>query len=186
MGKTANKKLTDKQTVFVREYLANGFNATKAALAAGYSKKTAWVIGAENLRKPFIAEVIKAEIDKIITPERIKAELAGIAIDTDVADYETLLQGGKSLTELRAAGIDTRQIKQIKVTRRVIKEDDEFVPYDDVTIQLHDRHSALEKLGKVLAMFTDRVEGEHHMTGFPGLTREEMVIMAEMKGGPKN
>jgi hypothetical protein len=33
-------------------HLANGLNATKAAISAGYSKKTAASIGEENLRKP--------------------------------------------------------------------------------------------------------------------------------------
>ncbi|GAA4652070.1 hypothetical protein GCM10023116_43540 [Kistimonas scapharcae] len=47
-------KLTQKQEAFCREYIANGGNATKAALAAGYSKKTARSVGAENLTKPDI------------------------------------------------------------------------------------------------------------------------------------
>lgn len=43
--------LTEKQRLFVLEYLRD-FNATRAAMAVGYSKKTAHVIGWENLRKP--------------------------------------------------------------------------------------------------------------------------------------
>lgn len=53
-------KLTTKQDKFVKAYLLNGGNATQAAITAGYSKKTAQVIGAENLLKP----IIKAEIYK--------------------------------------------------------------------------------------------------------------------------
>lgn len=37
----AKKKLSQKQRIFVKEYLANKFNATQAAIAAGYSEKTA-------------------------------------------------------------------------------------------------------------------------------------------------
>ena len=47
-------KLTPKQQQFVREYLID-FNATQAAIRAGYSPKTAQVIGAENLKKPRMA-----------------------------------------------------------------------------------------------------------------------------------
>ena len=52
-------KLTSKQAVFAVEYLKD-FNATQAAIRAGYSKKTASAIGAENLRKPHIRSAIKA------------------------------------------------------------------------------------------------------------------------------
>ena len=42
--------MTPKQIRFVAEFLSNGLNATKAAISAGYSKKTAASIGEENLR----------------------------------------------------------------------------------------------------------------------------------------
>lgn len=51
--------MTPKQTRFIDEYLQD-FNATRAAIRAGYSEKTAYAIGWENLRKPEIA----AEIDR--------------------------------------------------------------------------------------------------------------------------
>lgn len=52
------EKLTPKQKAFAEEYVKNGGNATKAALAAKYSKKTAQRIGSENLSKPLIASYI--------------------------------------------------------------------------------------------------------------------------------
>ena len=52
------KGLTDKQKIFVYEYLID-FNATQAAIRAGYSKDTAGAIGAENLRKPQIQQFLE-------------------------------------------------------------------------------------------------------------------------------
>ena len=52
-------KLTLKQRKFVDEFITSG-NATEAAIKAGYAKKSAQQMGAENLSKP----VIKTEIDK--------------------------------------------------------------------------------------------------------------------------
>lgn len=49
--------LTAKQQRFVDEYMVD-LNATQAAIRAGYSAKTAEVIGYENLRKPQIAEEV--------------------------------------------------------------------------------------------------------------------------------
>ena len=43
-------RLTDKQKRFVEEYLVD-LNATEAAKRAGYSEKTAYSIGFENLKK---------------------------------------------------------------------------------------------------------------------------------------
>lgn len=56
-------KLTNKQATFVREYLID-LNATQAAIRAGYSAKSAYAIGDENLKKPEIAEAVQAAMDK--------------------------------------------------------------------------------------------------------------------------
>lgn len=58
-NKVTNKpqKLTAKQERFVEEYLVD-FNATQAAIRAGYSAKTAKSIGQENLTKPVISAAI--------------------------------------------------------------------------------------------------------------------------------
>lgn len=53
-------KLSHKQSAFVKAYLLNGGNATQAAISAGYSEKTAKVIGSENLSKPNILKAIEA------------------------------------------------------------------------------------------------------------------------------
>jgi phage terminase small subunit len=53
--------LTDKQRLFVQEYLID-LNATQAAIRAGYSKDTAAQIGYENLRKPEIAQAIASAL----------------------------------------------------------------------------------------------------------------------------
>ena len=58
------KKLTPKQARFVDEYMVD-LNATQAAIRAGYSKKTARVIGGENLLKPALAEAITIAKEKL-------------------------------------------------------------------------------------------------------------------------
>lgn len=60
--------MTVKQEAFCDNYIANGFcNATKAAIDAGYSKKTAGKIGSENLAKPEIKDYIKKHVKKYLT-----------------------------------------------------------------------------------------------------------------------
>ena len=55
--------LTQKQKRFCEEYIKTA-TASASAVAAGYSKKTAGAIGAENLKKPQITAYIKKRIDE--------------------------------------------------------------------------------------------------------------------------
>jgi len=57
------KGLTDKQAMFVQEYLVD-FNATQAAIRAGYSKHTANIIGPENLSKLCIQDAVREATKK--------------------------------------------------------------------------------------------------------------------------
>ena len=59
-------KLTSKQQRFVAAYAGN---ATEAAIAAGYSRKTAAFIGAENLKKPQIAKAIREREAESMRPQ---------------------------------------------------------------------------------------------------------------------
>jgi phage terminase small subunit len=64
-SKSATRPLSARQRAFVVAYLTDAAgNATKAAELAGYSKKTARAIGAENLTKPDIAAAIAKGIDR--------------------------------------------------------------------------------------------------------------------------
>lgn len=58
-------RMTDKQTLFIEHYLTH-FNATRAAIEAGYSPDSAKVIASENLTKPDIKEIVDARIKEII------------------------------------------------------------------------------------------------------------------------
>jgi len=65
--------LTLKQKLFVHEYLLD-LNATQAAIRAGYSKKTAYSIGFENLKKPEIAEAIQRASTERVERTKIDAD----------------------------------------------------------------------------------------------------------------
>ena len=65
-------KLTDKQEKFCYEYVLH-LNATKAAINAGYSEKTAYSIGGENLKKPEIQERIRYMQDNLAETAQLSA-----------------------------------------------------------------------------------------------------------------
>ena len=76
--------LTPKQQRFAEEYLID-LNATQAAIRAGYSEKSAYSIGQENLNKPEVAAFLETAMNE-------RAERTAIT-----ADY--VLEGIKSVTE---------------------------------------------------------------------------------------
>lgn len=110
------KKLTVKQSLFVCEYCSNGFNATQAAISAGYSKKTAPFIGSENLKKPYLAAEIEKRkahvLNKLydqyeISEDRILREMALLAFvnTADFYDENDNLKPISELTRDQAAAI---------------------------------------------------------------------------------
>jgi phage terminase small subunit len=65
--------LTPKLRRFVAEFVIDS-NATQAAIRAGFSERTASVIGYENLRKPHVAAAVAAARAKIAQKLEIRAE----------------------------------------------------------------------------------------------------------------
>src|SRR5690242_16197420 len=87
--------LRKKQTAFVEEYLKT-FNATQAALSAGYSAKSACAIGWENLRKPEIAKAVTERLcETAMSADEVLMRLASIARGErggDIRDQISALQ----------------------------------------------------------------------------------------------
>ena len=84
-------KLTDKQKRFCEEYVID-WNATRSAIAAGYSEKTSYSIGSENLNKPEILdyiEEIQLDIKKLAGVSALGNILKLKAISEDLESKHT-------------------------------------------------------------------------------------------------
>lgn len=68
------QELTTKQQRFIEEYVID-FNATRAAINAGYSEKTARSIGCELLTKPDIRSAIKQRLEELSADAYVSREV---------------------------------------------------------------------------------------------------------------
>lgn len=153
--------LTAKQERFVEEYLVD-LNATQAAIRAGYSKKSAFIIGHENLRKPKVAEAVeKAQSERSkrtqVTQDRVLLELARVGF----SDLRRVLTSGGGLSDPREWDDDTAAaISSFEIVTKpggVDEEGNREIEHV-AKVKVWDKNSALEKMGKHLGMFIDRSE----------------------------
>lgn len=121
-------KLTLKQQAFCDYYIETG-NATEAAVRAGYSKKTAKVIGQENLTKPYLRRYIDERLQQ--------KESQRIASQDEILQFLTSVVRGE-VTE------------QVPIVMRTSFE------LPDKTPSVHDRVKAAELLGKRYMLWTEK------------------------------
>ena len=173
-------KLTAKQIRFVDEYMVD-FNATQAAVRAGYKAKTAHVIGAENLRKPKIAEEIARRQKDLqrrteVTQDRVVKEMARVAFAdaTDYACVETLTYENEDGTVSPVQIVSPKDTDTLSDDQRAaiagIKHG-----ANGIEVKLHDKIKALELLGRHIGMFNDKIEVRATVANpFAGLSTEEL------------
>ena len=130
-------KLTEKQKRFADYYIETG-NITEAAIKAGYSKKTARVIGQENLQKPAIKSYIDEKLEAMQDERTASAK--------EVLEFLTKSMRGEldeEVVVIEGTGDGTSEARKIKKQ-----------------IGLRERIKSAELLGKRYSLFTDKVEVE--------------------------
>ena len=163
------RKTSLRQQIFAREYVID-LNAYRAAMASGYSEKTARSQGARLLTKP---SVIKA-IDQLqtkraskleIKAEKIAEELARIGF-ANMHDYMSVDDDGKPFLDLSALTRDqAAAIQEIREDTTGGSGDGERKLVVRTTFKLADKRGALELLGRHLGMFQDNLK----ISGLEGL-----------------
>ncbi len=183
----AEKKLTDKQQAFVLEYMRD-LNASAAARRAGYSSKTAYSIGQENLTKPDIQAAIQKRREKIeqkteITIERVLREYARLGFNDPrkLFNDDGSPKGIHELDDDTAAAIGGLDVlEQYEGTGK----DRVFVGYVK-KYKLADKRGALDSIGKHLGMFIERIKAEvgakvETKADYSKLTTEELLDLKKL------
>jgi len=153
-NKSEDNRLTEKQKLFVDEYLID-LNATRAYKATypNVKKDEAARVNASKLLtitnvKEYVAEKIKERTERTeVTQDMVIKELAKIGF-AQITDFVEVDEQNNVI--IRATGeIDKNKIGAIAG----IKESQ-----SGVEIKMNDKVKALELLGRHLAMFTDKQE----------------------------
>lgn len=144
-------KLTDKQQLFVDEYLID-LNATQAAIRAGYSAKTADQQGSRLLANVKVKQAVaekQAQRSKRtgVNQDRVVLELAKVAFAkmTDIVDSKGRIKEDASPDDL--ACIESIKYKE---------SDNEYGGSVEREVKIASKLKALELLGKHLGMWSDK------------------------------
>ena len=120
-----------KQEMFVNEYLID-YNATQAAIRAGYSERTAYSIGQRLLKNVEVENSIKEQREKIqndnIATAKDVEEFLSLAMNDEIEEEQVLMSPNGEVC-------------------RVVKK-----------LSGKDRIKAAELMGKRHALFTDKTE----------------------------
>jgi phage terminase small subunit len=168
--------LSDKQRRFIDAYLGEArFNATKAAVIAGYPERSARSVGSENLSKPDIRAEIDRRLDEAALGSKAVLSLLAEQATATLADFiSDDGEGGYriDLDKAEAAG-KLHLVNEFSRGRNGTK------------IKLYSAQSALETLGRHHKLFTDKVE--HSGKVEVGLSFEDALkALREPDGGADN
>lgn len=127
--------MTQKQRRFCNEYLID-CNATQAAIRAGYSKRTAYAIGEQNLKKLELKNYIDAKLEEISSQKTADAK--------EVVEYLTSVMRGEAKAEVVVVEGTGEGCSE---ARKMIKNPDE-----------KEKLKAAELLGKYHGLYKEKVE----------------------------
>lgn len=168
----SNNEITDQQKDFCKYYIETKWNGTESAKLAGYSENTATEQASRLLRNVKVREYLSELIEDTLGKQRgqlrydVLSELTEIAFadvtnDINVVTKEIQepvlnedgLETGETVTheEQVVEIIDTKKSKQSRAIKS-IKQD----RFGAITIEYHDKNSALDKLGKYGGLWVDQ------------------------------
>ncbi|MFY3460054.1 terminase small subunit [Achromobacter xylosoxidans] len=156
--------LTDKQKRFVEAYLLDP-NGKKAAIAAGYSAKTAEVAASRLLRHVEVAAEInrRREVIQIkagVTPEMVVSELAKLGfsdirqvIAWRTVDQQAAFDAEGDPVELPDVEITIKNSEEIAAEAAAAIAEVSRGKDGTLKVKMHDKLGALVRIGQHLGMF---------------------------------
>jgi len=153
-SKKDEEKLTPKEAAFAAEFIID-LNVTQSAIRAGYSKKTARVIGQNLMRKPRVQKAIEAAQAARakrteITQDRVLREYGRLGF----SDMRHLMSWDEEGVKLKDSGelSDDVAPSVAEVVQTITKEG------GSLRIKLHDKKGALDSICRLQGWNKDKLE----------------------------
>ena len=168
--------LTRRRQEFVRQ-LPIDWNATQAAIRAGYSPRTAYAIGSKLLSFVDVQEALQAETvaraqQMGITQERVLLEIRRIAF-AHMGQFA--VWGQEGLTPLASGELSEDQLAAVAEV-----SDTRTRQGRQVRVKLHDKMKALELAARHLGMLQDRGKEEEKPIQITRVT----IVLPPGQGAP--
>jgi len=159
---TAFDALADSQRIFVLEYLSS-YNATKSAIKAGYSEKSARALASQLLSNVNIQAALEEEQAKRSKELRVDASrlieeesLIAFSDAAEACDPET----GELLPPHRLPEHLRRNLQGIDMDKIVTFRDDETTTTYKYKYRFGDKGRALERIEKLLGLYIEKHQVE--------------------------
>ena len=151
--KSNDKRLTEQQKKFVQELFKNNHNAKQAAIAAGYSEKTAEVQASRLLRNVKVLEYREELLENL--------NKSSIATIEEILEYYTRVMRRQETESIvvtvkeKVTGMVLNPETGKKERRTVEKEKAKIV---EIPTKISDANKAAEMLGKNYGIWTEKVK----------------------------
>jgi phage terminase small subunit len=150
-----------RQRLFL-DYFFEEFNAKKAAIRAGYSKRSAEVIGFKLLRKKEVLAFGLKKLDDLqsksnITQEGVFGEISKIGL-SNIKDFVIWDRNGIRIKDSHE--LTRGQASCISEVKHTVTQNG-----GTISFKLYDKLKALELAGKYFKMFTEKVDVDVNVRG---------------------
>lgn len=181
--------LTEKEQKFVVAYTSH-WNGNKAAIEAGYAKKSARITASQLLTKPNIKVVIdlcnqvqakQLEDKYAATKDRIQRELARVAF----SNMKTVAKWGPQYVEmLESDGLDEDQAAGLKSISYSTSSSSQGES-SSISFSMHDKVKALQILANIKGMLKEPDDANERKPVDPGVKDRLLKLRAKYMGQRK-
>jgi len=160
-------KLSKRENLFIANYISNNFNGYRAAIASGYSERSAHVIASRMLKKDKVSAAIQAHIDDVLHNQkqllaRTISELSAIAfidysdlLTANRLDISKVLKHGRAIKKLTFNS--NGEIRDITLHDKM-RSIEILMKYLDVTNEPEESDVTQMKLNDLLKQIADEME----------------------------
>lgn len=153
----AAPQLNPQEQLFVEKYFELGFNQTKAAIAAAYSKKSARNQAYRLMKKDDICKAIELRLSELVMSKNEVLARLGSQACGDMGDFANV-KSARTLANHPNSNLIKKFKRTITTTTTGKDAAKETVTEEKIELELYDAQGALIQIGRYHSLFTDKTD----------------------------